>query len=136
MIRCLLGIVPIFALVLASAGEKYAPLPDEIVKAEAVFLQNDSGQQNLTDEMYRALKAWGRWRVVTNRADAELVFSIDRKPLDSSDRFRNNFYLHVLNARTGESLLTLKRNKVLGRTGDVVKQLVTDLKDRLPQDNR
>lgn len=31
-----------------------------------------------------------------------------------------------------EDLLTLKRNKVLGRTGDVTKELVSDLKKRLP----
>jgi hypothetical protein len=124
--------------VLISAGllfgthGKYAPLPDQIVTAKSVFLQNDSGQENLIDEMYRELEVWGRWKVVTNRKDADIVMSIDRKALDSRDRFRNNFYLHILNARNGEELLTLKRNKVMGRTGNVVKQLVSDLKDRLP----
>lgn len=119
------------ALALCGADESHAPLPDRIVAAKTVFLQNDSGEQNLTDQLYRHLEEWGRWRVVTNRTEADIIVSIDRKPLDSKDRFRNNFYLHVLDGRTGEALLTLKRNKVLGRTGDVVKELVSDLKNRL-----
>ncbi|SRR5579871_602400 len=121
----------IAAIGLYAADDKYAPLPDRIVTAKTVFLQNDSGEQNLTDQLYRHLEEWGRWKVVMNRNDADIVVSIDRKPLDSKDRFRNNFYLHVLDGRTGEPLLTLKRNKVLGRTGDVAKQLVSDLKNRM-----
>lgn len=112
-------------------AEKHAPLPDKIINAKAVFLQNDSGQQNLTDELYQEIETWGRWKVVNNRADADIVLGIDRKPLDNRDRFRNNFYLHLLDAQSGDELLTLKRNKVLGRTGNVVKQLVSDLKDRV-----
>ena len=115
----------IAALALSAAEDKHAPLPDRIVAAKTVFLQNDSGEQNLTDQLYQQLEEWGRWRVVTNRTEADIVVSIDRKPLDSKDRFRNNFYLHVLDGRTGEVLLTLKRNKVLGRIGDVMKELVS-----------
>jgi hypothetical protein len=122
----------IAALVLYGAEDKHAPLPDRVVTAKTVFLQNDSGEQNLTDQVYREIERWGRWKVVTDRADADIVISVDRKPLDSKDRFRNNFYLHVLDGKTGEDLLTLKRNKVLGRTGDVAKELVSDLKNRLP----
>lgn len=116
---------------LAVADETYAPLPEKIIAAKTVFLQDDTGQQNLIDQLYRELQEWGRWKVVTNRAEADLVLSLDRKPLDSRDRFRNNFYLHVVDARSGEDLLTLKRNKVMGRTGNVVKELVLDIKKRL-----
>ena len=125
--------VLIAALALYAADERHAPLSDRIVTAKTVFLQNDSGQQNLTDEAYRELEHWGRWKVVTNRAEADIIIGLDRKPLDSKDRFRNNFYLSVLDGRTGEILLTLKRNKVLGRTGNVAKELVLDLKNRLPK---
>jgi len=140
--RCRRSITPMkfgFILVMTLAGlftalteEKYAPLPDKVVQAKTAFLQNDSGEQNLTDQVYREIERWGRWKVVTDRTEADIVISVDRKPLDSKDRFRNNFYLHVLDGKTGEDLLTLKRNKVLGRTGDVTKELVSDLKKRLP----
>ena len=137
MKRCLLpALVFSGALLIAGADEKYAPLPDKIVQAKTVFLQNDSGEQGLIDQVYREIEQWGRWKVVTDRAEADIVIGLDRKPLDSKDRFRNNFYLSVLDGKTGELLLTLKRNKVLGRTGDVAKELVTDLKKRMPPPER
>lgn len=129
-LACIL--ITISTSLLAVASEEYAPLPDKIVAAKTVFLQDDTGQQNLIDQLYRELQQWGHWKVVMNRTEADLVLSLDRKPLDSRDRFRNNFYLHVLDARSGEDLLTLKRNKVMGRTGNVVKELVLDIKKRLP----
>jgi hypothetical protein len=92
----------IAALFLYAAEDKHAPLPDRVVTAKTVFLQNDSGEQNLTDQVYREIERWGRWKVVTDRAEADIVISVDRKPLDSKDRFRNNFYLHVLDAETGK----------------------------------
>jgi len=127
-----LSMLVLCVLPVSAFDEKYAPLPDKVVEAKTVFLQNDSGEQSLTDQVYREIEQWGRWKVVTNRTEADIVIRLERKPLDSKDRFRNNFYLSVLDGRTSEVLLTLKRNKALGRTGDVAKELVLDLKKRMP----
>jgi hypothetical protein len=96
---------------------KYAPLPDKIVTAKTVFLQNDTGEQKFADNVFKQLEQWGRWRVVTNRAGADIVLSLDHK-----DRFHNNFYLRVLDRESGETLWTAKRDIAIGGWGGVAKR--------------
>jgi len=59
---------------LAVAQEKiYAPLPDKVISAKTVFFVNDSGTARFGDDLYRQIKAWNRWQVVTDRTKADLV---------------------------------------------------------------
>ncbi len=58
----------------ASAEKKiYAPLPEKVTAAKAVFFVNDSGTARFGDDLYRQIKAWNRWDVVTDRGKADLV---------------------------------------------------------------
>ena len=68
----------------------------------------------------------GRWRIVTNRSDADLVLSLDHR-----DRFHNNFYLRILDRESGETLWTAKKDVAIGGWGGVSKALVSDLRKRL-----
>ena len=67
------------AAVCVFSDQKYAPLPEKIVTAKTVFLQNDSGVQKFADNVYRQLEQWGRWRVVKNRSDADVVVALDHQ---------------------------------------------------------
>jgi hypothetical protein len=122
-----------FALLLGAASdEKYAPLPDKIVQAKTVFLQNDSGEEKFGDNVFQELQKWGRWRILTNRSEADIVIVLDRKPIDTKDRWRNNWYLRILDPASGEVLWIVKRSVRMMRMGDVAVTLVSDLKKRLP----
>jgi hypothetical protein len=62
-----------------------APLPAQIYTARKVFVSNagdetlgdfSSGPDRAYNQLYAALKGWGRYEVVAAPADAELVFEI------------------------------------------------------------
>ena len=110
----------------AFSDEKYAPLPDRIIVAKTAFLENTSGEQKFADNVYRQLEQWGRWRVVTNRSEADIVVVLDHQ-----DRFHNNFYMRVLDRESGETLWNGKRDVAIGSWGGVAKALVGDLRKRL-----
>ena len=60
---------------IAAFAEKkiYAPLPEKVVAAKAVFFVNESGTARFGDDLYRQIRAWNRWDVVTDRGKADLV---------------------------------------------------------------
>jgi hypothetical protein len=62
-----------------------APLPAQIASGRKVFVSNAGGDTNrlysgeprrLYDQFYAALKSWGRYELVGNPAEADLVFEI------------------------------------------------------------
>ncbi|HKW34355.1 MAG TPA: hypothetical protein VJN92_15190 [Candidatus Acidoferrum sp.] len=62
-----------------------APLPAQITSGKKVFVSNAGGDSNglysgeprrLYDQFYAALKSWGRYELVGNPAQADLVFEI------------------------------------------------------------
>ncbi|HEX2713334.1 MAG TPA: hypothetical protein VHM88_14135 [Candidatus Acidoferrales bacterium] len=64
----------------APAGDdKYAPLPDEIVKAKTVFYINDTGNSRFGDDLYKELKKWNRWEIVTDRTRADLILVLSQR---------------------------------------------------------
>jgi hypothetical protein len=74
---------------LTSAAEKkiYAPLPDKVVAAKTVFFINESGTARFGDDLYRQIKAWNRWDVVTDRGKADLILVLS--PSDTACRNNN-----------------------------------------------
>jgi hypothetical protein len=127
--RRVLIVLPLLAsLFLIAQDAKYATLPDKIVTARTVYLENDGRQQKFTDKMYEKLKEWGRWRIVTNRAEADIVISLDHR-----DRLHNYFFMRVLDRESGDLLWTAKRDVQIGTLGGTAKALLADLEKRMPQ---
>lgn len=62
----LLSLVPTFAA-------EHAPLPTALLNAKTVYLLNSSGDAAVFDRLYEKLKAWGRWEVVADGEDADLL---------------------------------------------------------------
>jgi hypothetical protein len=106
---------------------KHAPLPQKLVAAKTVFLQNDSGEPGFTDAIFMQLQEWGRWRVVTNRAEANVVIVLDHQ-----DKFHNYFYLRVLDRESGEVLWIRKKDAAIRIWGRVARILMSDLRKQLP----
>jgi hypothetical protein len=55
------------------AADKYPPLPASVTAAKTVFIDNQTGSSQVTDKAYAALSKWGRYKVVKDAKDADLV---------------------------------------------------------------
>jgi hypothetical protein len=61
------------------AQHKYAPMPDRVLKAKTVYLDDQSGYPGVGDKAYQELTKWGRFKVVNNRKDADLILLISAR---------------------------------------------------------
>jgi hypothetical protein len=128
--RLALALLVCAAVSSAADDGKHAPLPQKLAVAKTVFIQNDSGEQGFSDAVFMQLQEWGRWRVVANRADADVVIALDHK-----DNFVNNFfYLRITDRESGEALWTAKKDAAIRVWGRVarIRILISDLRKRLP----
>lgn len=71
-----LALVTLLLTATSFAGKPavHAPLPAALMEAKTVYIQNDSGFAALGDRCFEALSAWGRFKIVANPNDADLVF--------------------------------------------------------------
>lgn len=69
-------LLAVLACPVASSKTKHAPLPEQILKARTVFIDNQSGLAALGDKAYDELSKWGRFKIVTSAKDADLVLLI------------------------------------------------------------
>jgi hypothetical protein len=77
-----------------------APFPTQIAAAHTVFLTNGGADANFPlsegqsyDQVYAALKAWGRFTLVGSAADADLVFNLrEIAPITDIEGDRNGTY--------------------------------------------
>jgi len=114
-------------LSLPAFAADHAPIPEKLVSAKTVFIQNDSGEQGFSDAVFTQLQEWGRWQVVANRAEADVVITLDHK-----DGLHNYFYLRVLDRESGEQLWTAKKDAAIRVWGRVARILMSNLRKQLP----
>ena len=103
-----------------------APVPSPILTAKKVFIANGGGDESLFDtpqytggpdrlynEFYGAMKSWGRYELVGDPGEADLVFEIRltlvqphrSKPLEVNDpEYDSLFHLSVRDMKTHETL--------------------------------
>ena len=65
------------------AADKYAPLPASVIAAKTVYIDNQTGYSPITDKAYEALTKWGRFKIVKDAKDADLIL---RFTADSAGR--------------------------------------------------
>jgi hypothetical protein len=139
------------------AGEpEYAPLPERLVTAKAVYLVNDSGDLKAYDRFYSELKKWNQFTVVRARTDADIVMA-----LTSNSQYAltiasgtatsgggmttgsatavtvpsTSLHLRVFDANTAEVLWTDMTEKWV-TSGHAPTKLVSNLKKRFPKATR
>jgi hypothetical protein len=111
----------------AASDDKGSPLPEKIVTAKTVFIQNETGEIKFSDNVRKQLEDWGRWQIVKSKAEADLVLSLQHQ-----QRFHNNFLLVILDRQSGETLWTVKKDVAIGGYAGVARILMADLRKRLP----
>jgi len=58
----------------AFAGGKHAPLPEKLVSAKTVFIDNRTGYAEIGDKAYQQVTKSGQFQVVTSSTRADVVF--------------------------------------------------------------
>lgn len=67
LVLCLVAI-PTFA------KEKYAPLPEKVLRAKTIFIDNRTMDARIGDYVFREIPKWKRFVLVTDRSKADLAF--------------------------------------------------------------
>lgn len=63
----------VFYSISLSAKTPHAPLPKDVMNAKTVYIDNKSGFANIGDRAYDELRKWGRFKIVDNPKDADIV---------------------------------------------------------------
>jgi len=58
------------------------PLPATVLTAKSVFIDNQTGMAKLGDRAYEELKKWGRFQIVADRKQADLIFLLTAQERD------------------------------------------------------
>lgn len=73
---CRMVAVALFIVTWITVGwseSKHAPLPQKVINAKTVYIDNRSGYANIADKAYDELQKWGRFRIIGDVKDADLV---------------------------------------------------------------
>lgn len=116
----------------APESDKYAPLPDQIVNAKNVYLVNETGKAKFGDAVYKQIRTWNRWQVVTDRSKADLILTVTDK--GGMKSVNPSFYLILTDPKGGNGLWTSRTTMQakLWRSWDSVAQsLIGDIRKRI-----
>ncbi len=108
----------------AQSSAPAAPVPIQILSAKRVFVANGGEQRNLSgdlyfsggpnrayNQLYAAIKDWGRYEIVSAPADADLVLEIHLSDARNQAGY-DELELTLLDPRTHTTLWTLSEHAV------------------------
>jgi len=119
-----------------SGNDQHAPLPEQIVSAKTVFLMNETGKAKFGDAVYKQIKTWNRWQVVTSKSQADLVLVVTDK--GGARSLNPSFYLNVVDPKTGAQLWTCRttmQGKLWRSWDSVAETLLGDIRKRIRENN-
>ena len=99
------------------AKDKRPPLPASVIAAKTVYIDNQTGHTEITDRAYDELSKWGRFKILKDAKDADLVirFTADTKgrpnpPGNDIDKSPTPVHFSVLD-QTNNELWSISKNK-------------------------
>ena len=153
-------------LTLSAKEKQHLSLPATVLAAKTVFIDNQTGMAKLGDRAYEELKKWGRFQIVADRKQADLIFLLTAQEhdggyvttgggqtgtVDSSGNIRTNSdptytthvtvgytYLTVFDAKSGDNLWSDSKRWGNLYTGfhSATKGLINELKKRMDEQVR
>ena len=132
------------------AKDKHLPLSPQMMNAKTVYIDNRSGNASLGDRAYQELLNWGRFRVVQDRTQADVIFllslRVETRGARNTGRVdeNGNYYgrsspniraysgLTVLDAKTGDPLWTESKVATIFRKS-AIKRAVDELRKRMEE---
>jgi len=145
-----------FLLAVPCVAQKL-PLPSKVMDAKTVFIDNQSGSASIGDRAYSNIKKWGRFTVVFNPNDADLVVLLTAHEYVSGYRASGSTtvipgtttaisnstssavaggttYLALIDPQTGNPLWRNERR--WGRFKSATHGLLNELKDRIKEQEK
>src|ERR1700752_955251 len=107
-----------FLLTLSTASlfgkeKNHVPLPAQVITAKTVYIDNQSEEADVGEKARDELRKWGRFQIVSDRAEANLilVFSTSAytsydtsSPPYSTEVEANYTYLTIIDGKSGQHL--------------------------------
>src|SRR3989442_9846749 len=115
-----------------AGDDEYAPLSDQIANAKTVFLMNETGKARFGDAVYKQIRTWNRWQVITDKTQADLILVVTDK--GGMKSMNPSFYLNVIDPKTGNQLWTSRttmQGKLWRSLDSVARSLLSDVQKRL-----
>jgi hypothetical protein len=144
--RTLKVVVSVLAtLVLLCAGvfAKHAPLPSELMQAKSVYVLNAAASRKDARECAEELSTWGRFKLVTDPKDADVIFRLSSGIANGGIRVTNtsvssrSYYMvtiYVLQRASGNVLWSDSRAQQL--FSSAAKSVVKELRKRVAEQDK
>jgi hypothetical protein len=114
----------VLAIQVSRKQQMLAPIPEKVVQAKTVFVENQSGYDRARDEFADELGKWNRLQIVYNKAGADLVVILTA--LNSERTIQMAF----VDPTTDGKIWT---NSMAWSDRGAVRDLLDDLKKRIEQ---
>jgi hypothetical protein len=102
-----------------------APLPKTLLEAKTAMLVNEGVHRKTFDALYRAMKEWGRFRIVQEAKEADVIVSIS-----VSSGLDRKFQLLIAESNSSTTLGADETNDWITASRPA-KKLVSNLRQRL-----
>jgi hypothetical protein len=102
-------------LVIMAGASHHAPLPDKVLSAKTVYIDNRTGFEEAADHCYDAIKKWGRYTIASDKSKADLVFLLEGNHETRDAHVHSGSSVVATDKRSGTSL-----SVVDPATGDVL----------------
>jgi hypothetical protein len=123
--RRFLSLVYVLVVAVAWAAGSRAPLPKALEEAKTAYVQNDSWHSSTADQCSDELSKWGRFKLVGDRKEADLVFHITGSIEDRTTRV-------VTDARTEQRQWSSRPDKAT-KTVDELRKRMMEQPRQAPQ---
>ncbi len=122
----------------------HVPLPAQVMTAKTVYIDNQSEDASVGDKAREELRKWGRFQLVSDRAEADLIFVFSTSeytsyatssPPYSTEVQANYTYLTIIDGKSGQHLwnASQKWGSLYGGYHSATRGLMNDLKKRLEE---
>jgi hypothetical protein len=124
ILSVLLAAALIPAIQVAAKQQMLSPIPAKVMKAKTIFVENQSGYDRARDEFAGELGKWNRFRIVYNRAGADLVVILTAVNTERTTQ------IAFIDPTTGDKIWN---NSMAWSERGAVRDLLGDLKQRIEQ---
>jgi hypothetical protein len=138
-----------FLLTLSTASllgkeKSHVPLPAQVITAKTVYIDNQSEEAGVGEKARDELRKWGRFKLVSDRAEADLIFVFSTgaytsyatsSPPYSTEVEANYTYLTIIDGTSGQHLwnASQKWGNLYGGYHSATRGLINDLKKRVEE---
>ena len=133
-------------LVLLCAGafaRKHAPVPSELMQAKSVYILNAAASSKDARECAEELSTWGRFKLVSDPKDADVIFRLSSGIVNGGMRVTNTSVSSTLNYMVTIQVLQRASGNVLWSDtraqqlfGSAAKSVVKELRKRVADQDK